>query len=51
MMTHGGRNKVATTVSRGAIKVEKKQEIAKERKSIGTDRERIQRKTERRTHR
>ena len=30
MMTHGNRDQVATTVSRGAIKVAQKQEITEE---------------------
>ena len=41
---------IATIVSRRAIKVAKNQEIAEERKSISTDGEKIQWKTESRTH-
>ena len=51
MMTHGSYNQVATTVSRRAIKVAKKQEIAKERRCMSTDEENIQQKIESRTHR
>ena len=51
MMTHGNRDQVATTVSRGAIKVTKKQEIAEESRCMSTDEENIQQKIESRTHR
>ena len=51
MMTHGNRDQVATTVSRGAIKVAQKQEIAEESRCMSTDEENIQQKTKSKTHR
>ena len=51
MKTHGNRDRVATTRSRGAIKVARKHEIAEERTRIGTDEENTQQKTESETHR
>jgi len=39
MKTHGNRDRVATTRSRGAIKVARKHEIAEERTRTSTDEE------------